>query len=238
VRKEAAEYGIAAVEMASALGVNLITVCPLADGTDYPFEADYRLQWERLLEWLEVVSSQRADVRIALEYKPNEPRCHVILPNVGVCLHACHESGRENVGVTFDVGHAIYAGEVPAQSISFLAGSNKLFHVHVNDNYRNWDWDLLPGLVNYWDWIECMLYLERAAFDGWFVCDVFPTRLGPEQCVAASYRAITHAQRLLDRLDRKVLWELIDRGDVASTASYIQGVIESDPRAARTEAAE
>jgi xylose isomerase len=44
-----------------------------------------------------------------------------------------------------DIGHALQAQKIPGESIAFLGAIGKLFFVHINDNYRNWDWDLVPG---------------------------------------------------------------------------------------------
>ncbi len=63
--------------------------------------------------------------------------------------------------------------------IGLSADAGRLFLVHINDNYRNWDWDLMPGTVNFWDWLEIMLVLDEVGYDGWLVSDVYPARTDP-----------------------------------------------------------
>jgi xylose isomerase len=214
VRSEAIQYLKAGMDWAVNLGVNLVTVCPLSDGHDYPFEIDYGRAWQWLVECLGQAAAYRPEVRLSLEYKQSEPRARVIVPNVGTVLHLCEQIGMDNVGVTVDLGHSLYAGETPAQALSLSASADRLFLVHINDNYRNWDWDLMPGTVNYWDWIESLLVLDKVGYDGWLVSDVFPARTDPVETLSACYRSIQYAQRLLDRIGRQRLADMVRQGDV------------------------
>lgn len=222
LRAEAVAYIKAGMDWAAELGVNLVTICPLADGHDYPFEMDYLRAWRWLVEGVGEAAAYRPEVRLSVEYKQSEPRAHVIVPNVGVALHLCTQVGLENVGVTVDLGHALYAGETPAQAISLAADAGRLFLVHINDNYRNWDWDLMPGAVNYWDWLETLLMLDEVGYAGWLVSDVFPARADPVKMLSACYRMITHASALLDRLGRERLWTMIRQGEASDVLLRFQ----------------
>lgn len=217
VRREAIEYGRRGVELAVQLGANLVTICPIADGHDYPFEADYRVLWRNMVEWLEAVAAVNAAVRIAIEYKPSEPRVHVLIPNAGTALHLCHQVGLSNVGVNLDIGHSLYAGETPAQIVSMLADAERLFLVHINDNYRNFDWDLIPGTVNYWDWLETLLYLDAVGYSGWLDADIFPFRTDPVKTIEATYAAIQSARGFIERIGVETMWGLIKQRDPALT---------------------
>jgi xylose isomerase len=214
IRAEAVAYLKTGMDWAAELGVNLITMCPLSDGHDYPFEIDYGLAWKWLVDCLGEAAAYRPDVRISVEYKQSEPRARVIVPNAGIVLHLCQQIGLANVGLTVDLGHSLYAGETPAQVLSLAAGAGRLFLVHINDNYRNWDWDLMPGTVNYWEWRETLLVLDEVGYDSWLVSDVFPSRTDPVQTLSASYRTIRYAQGLLDKFGREKLREMIRQGDV------------------------
>ena len=222
IRAVAVEYLKSGMDWAADLGVNLVTVCPLSDGHDYPFEIDYGQAWRWLVECLGEAASHRPEVRLSVEYKQSEPRARVIVPNAGVVLHLCEQIGLDNVGLTVDLGHALYVGETPAQVLSLAADAERLFLVHINDNYRNWDWDLMPGTVNYWDWLESLLVLDQIGYDGWLVSDVFPARTDPVETLSACYRTIQYAERLLDRLGRERLRELIRQGDVIQVFDELQ----------------
>jgi len=211
VRNEAVTYLKAGIDWATALGNNLVTVCPLADGHDYPFEIDYSQAWRWMVDCLGEAAAYNPQVRLSVEYKQSEPRARVIVPNAGTVLLLCTQIGLENIGVTVDTGHALYAGETPAQVISLAADAGRLFLVHINDNYRNWDWDLIPGSVNFWDWLETIFVLDQVGYHGWLVSDVFPARTDPVETLSASYRAICYAEALLDELGRQRLMEMIHR---------------------------
>ena len=222
IRAEAVQYLKDGMDWAAEVGVNLVTVCPLSDGHDYPFEIDYGQAWHWLVDCLAQAASYRPEVRVSVEYKQSEPRARVIVPNTGVVLHLCEQIGLDNVGVTVDLGHALYVGETPAQVLRLAADANRLFLVHINDNYRNWDWDLMPGTVNYWDWLESLLVLDEIGYDGWLVSDVFPARTDPIKTLSACYRTIQYAERLLDQFGRDRLRDMIRQGDVIQVFDELQ----------------
>lgn len=225
VRAEAVDYLKAGLDWAADLGVGLMTVCPLSDGHDYPFEIEYRQAWKWMVDCLGEAASYRPDVKLAVEYKQSEPRARVIVPNAGVVLHLCNQIGLDNVGMTLDTGHSLYIGETPAQMIALAADCDRLFLVHINDNYRNWDWDLMPGTVNYWDWLEMILVLDEVNYDGWLVSDVYPARTDPVDTLSASYRNILYAEKILDRLGRDKLRQMTQQRDVIGVFDALQALL-------------
>ncbi len=99
VHAEAVNYIKTGIDWAADLGVNLVTVCPLSDGHDYPFEVEYRQAWRWMVDCLGEAGAYRPDVRLAIEYKQSEPRARVIVPNAGIVLYLCEQIGLENVGL-------------------------------------------------------------------------------------------------------------------------------------------
>jgi len=227
IRQEAVSYMKKAMDIAAELRSNLITMCPLADGFDYAFQSDYMRAWRWFVDGIGEAASYRKDVRVSLEYKQSEPRSHVILPNAGVALSVCLQLNMPNVGVTMDIGHAFMAHESPAHSVATLANSGRLFLVHVNDNYREWDWDLIPGSVNPWDLIETMFYLRLLNYDGWLVADVAPFRLNPVQVCSATYNSLIWADRVIERVGIKKLQKLTRKGDPLSVMRALQKALSS-----------
>ncbi len=205
------------LDIAAALGASTITCAPLNDGYDYPFEVDYAEAWERLIDGVRQGAQHRTDVRTSVEYKRSEPRARVVLGTAAKSLLLCHEVGLEHVGVTMDMGHALYAGEASAEAAALLHRAGRLFLIHVNDNYRDWDWDLIPGSVNFWDLVELMAYLERYEYAGWFTADVFPARIDRKAAFATSYRMMEAALAIATRLGQERLADLRSTHDVAGT---------------------
>jgi len=201
------------MDLAAELGADLVTCCPLMDGHNYVFQADYVAQWRWLVEGVRQGASHRSDVRVSMEYKINESRNFCILADSGRALHLCHQVGLDNVGVTYDVGHALVAGESPAATVSLVADAGKLFYMHFNDNGCDWDWDMIPGSVHVWDLLETLYYLERAQWSGWFSYDVL-TRSGDDVLgvQSATLDVMKTAQKLLDKIGRDRLAELVSGG--------------------------
>ncbi len=225
LRREAVGYLTAAMDIAADLGTNMITCCPLSDGYDYAFETDYPKAWRWFIDGVGEAAAYRNDVRVSLEYKASEPRHKVIIPNAGTVLAACLQIGLPNVGATMDTGHALLAGESTALAATLLAQADKLFLVHVNDNYRNWDWDMIPGSINAWDLVELMYYLEEMAYSGWVTSDVAPFRLDRVKTMSATYRSMLWAERVVARVGRDTLRDIIATGDPIDALDALQAAV-------------
>jgi xylose isomerase len=125
------------------------------------------------------------------------------------------------VGVTVDVGHALMAKETPAEAMCLAAQAERLFYVHVNDNGREWDWDMLPGSVNLWDLLETMFYLDRLDWEGWVAYDVLTRNGDPVAMMSATIEIMGAAQGLLDKLGRERPQAFIDEGIPARAFAYM-----------------
>jgi len=225
VRAEAVRWITAGMDLAAQLGSNLVTVCPLADGHDYQFETDYGAAWRHTIDGLKAAADHRADVRLSIEYKLSEPRAKVTIGNVGKALYACEKIGRDNVGVTLDVGHALYAGESSAESIALLADAGRLFLVHGNDNYRNWDWDLVPGTVNFFDLLEVSYALKQVRYDGWLAFDVFPARVDPVEAMNLSIRMTRLADAIVEKIGPAAIADAVAAGETLATLELFRAAM-------------
>ncbi len=221
VRARAVEDLKTAMDLAADLGAYMVTTCPLIDGWDYNFQADYERQWNWMVEGIREAASHRSDVRVSIEYKPMEARNWIVTPNMGTTLHLCDRVGLPNVGVTMDVGHALIAGETPAQSAVMAHTAGRLFYVHFNDNNRAWDWDMVPGAVNLWDMVETLFYLDRMGWEGWFSYDVFTRHGDPVEAFDATVRSMEGIAAILEKLGREELQDLIDSKSPAKAAEYL-----------------
>lgn len=223
VRKQAVNALKEAMDLAPELGCRMVTVAFLNDGHDYPFQRDYVKAWDNLVEGLIEVADHRKDVRLSVEYKLNEPAVRTVVGNVGKGLYLCSEIKRSNVGITLDVGHALYAGENPAESASLLAKSGKLFYLHLNDNLRNWDWDMIPGYVNFWDYLELFFYLKKYDYQGWIALDVFPKQMDPVAVFSSSIEFARNMEQLVEKIEERKLTEFMKKNnDVPYIFSYLQ----------------
>jgi xylose isomerase len=201
-----------AMDLAAELGAGMVTCCPLIDGHNYAFQADYLKQWHWLEEGLAEGARYRSDVKVSLEYKLNESRNFCILPDMGRTLYLCERLGLPNVGVTMDVGHALVAKETPAEVLCLAGEAGRLFYVHLNDNGREWDWDMLPGSVNLWDLVEMLFYMDRLDWDGWLAYDVSTRNGDPIEMMSATISIVEATWALLDKLGRDCLQGFVDEG--------------------------
>jgi sugar phosphate isomerase/epimerase len=223
VRQEALQYCIHTAEMARSLDCDRINLWLGQDGFDYCFQCDYTEAWARLVEGISRLAMQVSDLKICVEYKPKEPRTHSLVDSAAKTLLLCREVDGENVGVTIDVGHSFNAGENVAEAACLLG--NSLFHLHLNDNYRSWDDDLIVGSVHTIEYIELLYWLRRIGYNGYYSLDVFPYREDPERVVAESIEFLKAASTVIDRIGMDKLAEFIQKDDVTEILSLIRKTI-------------
>jgi xylose isomerase len=204
-----------ALDLAAELGTGMVSCCPLIDGHDYAFQADYLQQWAWLEEGIDRGARHRSDVRLSLEYKLNESRNFNVLSDVGRTLYLCERLGLAHVGVTVDAGHALIARETPAEALCLAAQAGRLFYVHFNDNGRDWDWDMLPGSVNFWDLLETVFYLDRLGWAGWLSYDVILRGGDLVEGMSTAIDIVRTAQTLVEKIGRERIQGWIDTGDPA-----------------------
>jgi xylose isomerase len=210
-----------AMDLAAELGAGMITCCPLIDGHNYAFQVDYLKQWQWLEEGIAEGARYRPEVKVSLEYKLNESRNFCVLPDMGRTLYLCERLGLPNVGVTMDVGHALMAKETPAEVMCLAGQAGRLFYVHLNDNGREWDWDMLPGSVNLWDLVEMLFYLDRIDWNGWLAYDVSTRNGDPIEMMSATISIVDAAWELLDKLGRDRLQGFVEEGLPARAFDYL-----------------
>jgi len=224
-RKEAIKYLKRGMEIAEELGANIVTVCPLNDGSDYPFEIDYRSAWENTVSCIRECADFKPTVKISIEYKTCEPRMHVLVRDAGRAALLAKVIDRDNVGVTLDVGHAFEAGEIPAESVDILASVDKLFYVHINDNFRNWDWDMIPGTVNTLEMVEFIYVLKSVGYDSWLTIDVYPWRFDPVKVFSETIEWMEHCRKISEKIDAKILKDLQETADAIEVLRYIRSLL-------------
>lgn len=200
VRKEAIERSIQTIEVAKELGCGVVTLWLGHDGYDYPFQVNYNEKWNMLVEGVKEIASHDINMKISIEYKLKEPRTHIFVGTAGKALLLVNEVGLKNVGVTFDIGHAFYSYESPAESICLLHRYGKLFHVHFNDNYRDWDHDMIVGSVNLWDTLESIYWLKKINYSEWVSLDIYPFREDVRKACERSIENLELMSKLIDKI--------------------------------------
>ncbi len=187
VREAAIDTVRETIDFARAVGSPLVNLWLGQDGFDYPFQADYARQWELLAEGVRTCAGHDPGMRLALEFKPREPRNRCCLDSASTTLLMVKEVGSDNVGVTVDVGHVLQDGRNMAREVEMTARAGSLFNLHMNDNYTAWDDDMIVGSVHLVEFVELFYVLRRLGYGGWCAVDIFPFRedafRATEECV-------------------------------------------------------
>ena len=206
IRQQAIDEGKRSCELARRIGAPSVALWLGADGFDYPFQVDYRQHWDLLADGIAQVADEAApDLKVCLEYKMKEPRTHISIANVGICLALIMELNRDNVGGTIDFGHALMAQEDPAESVCLLQRHGKLFNIHFNDAWGYWDDDMIPGSIHFWTTLEFLYYCRLLNYQGWFGLDMFPYREDGQQAAQMAVDNLRATWKMLDKIDSEQL---------------------------------
>lgn len=224
IRREAIETLKATMDLASEYEGSDVLMWLANDGYDYTFEDNYAKRWDLLMEALDEVAAYRSDVKVSLEYKKKEPRIHQYVSDYGKALFICEKIGRDNLGVVVDLGHALFAGESPAEAVAICAKYGKLFHVHLNDNYRSWDDDLIFGSVHFWEFLETFYVLQEMGYDGWYELDIWPYRGDGFSALQESVDRVRMFERLVEKLPRDLIDEARERNDVTAVMKAVREI--------------
>src|SRR5919106_581148 len=115
VRQKAVDHNVACIDVMNQTGSRDLKIW-LADGTNYPGQADMRARQEWLAEGLRTIYDQLGpDQRLVLEYKFFEPAFyHTDVPDWGTSYVQCAALGDKAV-VCLDTGH-----HAPGTNIEFI----------------------------------------------------------------------------------------------------------------------
>ncbi|MBW1697015.1 MAG: sugar phosphate isomerase/epimerase [Deltaproteobacteria bacterium] len=221
-RKEVVEDFKRAIDAAREIGVNRISTCPLNDGHDYVFEMNYIDSYGYAQETFAAICEYDRNVKLCIEYKCNDPRVRCFFASAGETAAFCNSVGAENLGATLDIGHSLQGGERPAQAAALLAHSKRLFYVHLNDNDRNFDWDLMPGAFHFWEFIEFFYYLKELEYtDDWYAYDVMSKEIDTVETFNTVVEVTRKLEHLSEMIDRKQMEQHMKQRNPARLLSYL-----------------
>jgi xylose isomerase len=225
-RNAAIDEGRKAVDIARLLGASEVALCLYTDGFDYPFHIDYTAHWNTLISSIKTIAKYASpDINVAIAYKAREPRMHLTVSSVGKALSLCQEIAMKNVGVAMNFSHALMACETPAESIAFLARSNKLFHMYFSDSYGLWDDMMIPGGVHLWEIMEALFYLKMAKYKGYVTIDMLPQRIDPSQACQIAVGNLSILWKKLEKMDTTELRKAQRTLDAVESQKIIRRVM-------------
>ena len=200
IRRAAIDRARGAIDAALEAGSPDINLWLGHDGFDYLFQGHYADAWGWITEGLAEIAEHNARLPISVEYKCKEPRANQYVANMGKALLLVNTVDKPHVGITLDVGHSLAALENPAECAVLAHRFGRLQQIHLNDNYRDWDHDLIPGSVNLWDQVEFFYWVRRLGYSGWFCADVFPYREDGTEALRRTVQACGKCWQMAERL--------------------------------------
>ena len=149
-REYAIERSKRAIDIANALGTDLLVLWLAREGTYIRESKDSKVATERIVSAINQMLEYDSGIRVCIEPKPNEPMDHSYIPTTGHAIalaQICSDPDR--VGVNIESAHAILAGLDPSDEMGFALSFNKLWTVHLNDqNGLKFDQDKSFGSVD------------------------------------------------------------------------------------------
>lgn len=170
------------------------------DGFEYTFSGHYEDVWKLILEGLQELAEYNSKLPISLEYKLKEPRANEYIANVGIALLLVNKINKPHVGITLDVGHSLAALENPANAAVLAMREGKLQQIHLDDNYRDWDHDLIPCSINFFEFIEFFYWIRKLGYQGWLSFDIFPYREDGTEVLRRTVQACHRCFEIVDKL--------------------------------------
>jgi len=138
------------IDIANALGTDLIVLWLAREGTYIRESKDSKVSTERIVYAINQMLEYDPKARICIEPKPNEPMDHTYIPTTGHAISLgllCNDPKR--IGVNIESAHAILAGLDPSDEMGYALAFDKLWTVHLNDqNGLKFDQDKTFGSVD------------------------------------------------------------------------------------------
>jgi xylose isomerase len=150
VRAWAIQRSKRSIDIANALGIDLLVLWLAREGTYIRESKDSKMANDRLVDAINAMLEYDPKLRIAIEPKPNEPMDQAYLPTTGHALAIGYRTiDPARVGINIESAHAILAGMDPSDEMGFALSFNKLWTVHLNDqNGLKFDEDKSFGSVD------------------------------------------------------------------------------------------
>lgn len=202
IRKEVVKLFKESIDFAKAVNADSVLLWPAHDGFDYPFQVNYADGWKNMVETVREIAEYDPGVKIALEAKSKDPRQKQYISNTGKAMALINDVNLDNVGGALDVGHSLMAQENLAESLMLLDSHKKLVQIHLNENYKDADPDMIFGTINFWEILEFFYYLNKTDFKGWSSVDIIAGRDDREKSLILSIKLVWKFKELADKLSK------------------------------------
>ncbi len=232
LRRAAQEEIRKAIEIAKALKIPVISVWPGSDGADYHFQIDYRQSLEWFTEALIAINRecQQANIRLAIEPKPYEPReLYMIIPTAAsaivVAQRVNQACGGSNCGLTIDYGHQKMEATTASTACDLADYAGVPVHkFDINDarQGRN-DQDCMFGTLSIPESVEYLFTTFLREYRGYYSQDQFTYRDDPTRAMERSM--VNFANLALKAVRLYARREALEKARAAGTGPDVLDVV-------------
>lgn len=132
--------------------------------------------------------------------------------------------------MALDYGHAALGYESPAKAVAMCSlYGNRLMHIHINDNYRLWDDDMIVGSVHTLEYLEFLYWLRRTGYNGYLTLDQFPFREDGREAVAESANWLDYLESLVGRADFGEIELTLAKKDAVAASRLMRRILSGIP---------
>lgn len=116
--------------------------------------------------------------------------------------------------------------ESPAESVAICKMyGDRLKHIHINDNYRLWDDDMIIGTVHTLEFVEFIYWLRRTGYNGYMTLDQFPYREDGRDAIAESAEWLNYLETIIDQADIEEIHTVIAKNDAIEASRLMRKLL-------------
>ncbi|MGC9149138.1 MAG: sugar phosphate isomerase/epimerase family protein [Sulfolobales archaeon] len=233
LRRRALEIHLEALEVATKLGVDVVTIWPGQDGWDYSLEINYGKRLSMLFDGLREICDKASakNIRVGIEAKPKEPKeGNMIIPtsqtSIALAKKINDSLGKDVLGIIIDYGHELMYAVEPAYSVYLTYFMDvPLVSIHLNaSKYHSNDEDRIIGTSDLWQLIDFLYATIDTDYKETYILDQFPYRMDPVEALRISKEFFANImKRTLLLYSVKDEFEKIrDSGDQVKILSFLK----------------
>jgi xylose isomerase len=221
IAQEALKLTKEAADFCREIGGEVVTIWLGFDGFDYSFQINYQKVWNQLVNAFKEIANYAPDLKIAIEYKPFQPRAYAFIDSMGVAGMMLNDIACDNVGITLDYCHMLMKHENPAFAADIFGSRQKLYGVHLNDGYGLNDDGLMIGTSTPFKTLEFLYYLKKHGYNSAIYFDTFPVIEDPVKECEQNIKMITLLNGMIDNVGLDFIQNIIDRNDAIAASELM-----------------
>jgi len=109
-----------------------------------------------------------------------------------------------------------------AEAAALLADHGVQDYLHLNDNYRGWDDDLIPAAVHVPEFLELVYWLIRTGCKGWLTLDIFSCREEKILAAVESFQGIRSLMEAVQERGAEAITEVVRRGEATDSVRMVR----------------